>query len=312
MLAQFLDVAQEHLRRGESEWREQIELRDDGIRRVLMCACTELPGDNDSPAGYAIVFDDITTLLQAQREAAWGEVARRLAHEIKNPLTPIQLSAERLRRKYLGTSSGEADLLDRSTHTIIQQVEAMKQMVNAFSEYARTPTMQISRFDVNALITEVSELYAHQEKPLSITLALGQELPQIEADAGRLRQMLHNLLRNSIEATEHQDNARVELTTRKLPGSAAPELIEIRVTDNGPGFATDIVHEAFDPYVTSKPKGTGLGLAIVKKLVEEHGGQISARNREHGGAEIVILLPIAVDASTHATARRHEHRRERA
>ena len=311
LLAQFLDVAQQHLRRGESEWREQIELRDDGIRRVLMCACTELPGDSDSPAGYAIVFDDITTLLQAQREAAWGEVARRLAHEIKNPLTPIQLSAERLRRKYLGGSSGETDLLDRATHTIIQQVEAMKQMVNAFSEYARTPTMQVSRFDLNALITEVSELYAHQEKPLSITLALGQELPQIEADAGRLRQVLHNLMRNSIEATEHQDNARVEIATRRLPGSA-PELIEIRVSDNGPGFASDIVHEAFDPYVTSKPKGTGLGLAIVKKLVEEHGGQITARNREHGGAEIVILLPIAVDASSHATARRHEHRRERA
>jgi len=312
LLSQFLDVAQEHLRRGESEWREQIEIRDDGIRRVLMCACTELPGDSDSPAGYAIVFDDITTLLQAQREAAWGEVARRLAHEIKNPLTPIQLSAERLRRKYLGAASGEADdLLDRATHTIIQQVEAMKQMVNAFSEYARTPTMQVSRFDVNALITEVSELYAHQEKPLSITLALGQELPQIEADAGRLRQVLHNLLRNSIEATEHQDDARVEIATRKVPGGAQ-ELIEIRVTDNGPGFAGDIVHQAFDPYVTSKPKGTGLGLAIVKKLVEEHGGQISARNREHGGAEIVILLPIAVDASNHATARRLEHRRERA
>jgi len=313
LLSQFLDVAQQHLRRGESEWREQIELRDDGIRRVLMCACTELPGENDSPAGYAIVFDDITTLLQAQREAAWGEVARRLAHEIKNPLTPIQLSAERLRRKYLGAPSGEAgDLLDRATHTIIQQVEAMKQMVNAFSEYARTPTMQVSRFDVNALITEVSELYgAHQERPLAITLALGQELPPIEADAGRLRQVLHNLLRNSIEATEHQQNARVEIATRRVPGSA-PELIEIRVTDNGPGFASDIVHQAFDPYVTSKPKGTGLGLAIVKKLVEEHGGQISARNREHGGAEIVILLPIAVDASNHATARRHEHRRERA
>jgi PAS domain S-box-containing protein len=311
LLAQFVDVAEQHLERGESEWREQIELRGDGIRRVLMCACTELPGEGDSAAGYAIVFDDITTLLQAQREAAWGEVARRLAHEIKNPLTPIQLSAERLRRRYLGTASGDSDLLDRATHTIIQQVEAMKQMVNAFSEYARTPTMQVSRFDLNALITEVSELYAHQEKPLSITLALGEELPQIEADAGRLRQVLHNLLRNSIEATEPQNNARVEIATRRVPGNG-PELIEIRVTDNGPGFAAEIVHQAFDPYVTSKPKGTGLGLAIVRKLVEEHGGQITARNREHGGAEIVILLPVAVDSSIHATARRHEHRRERA
>ena len=142
LLAQFLTVSETHLQRGESEWREQIVLRGEGGRRVLMCACTELPGENDTPSGYVIVFDDITALLQAQRDAAWGEVARRLAHEIKNPLTPIQLSAERLRRKYLKAESGEIDLLDRATHTIIQQVEAMKQMVNAFSEYARTPTME--------------------------------------------------------------------------------------------------------------------------------------------------------------------------
>jgi PAS domain S-box-containing protein len=311
LLAQFLEVAQEHLRRGDSEWREQIELREGGNRRVLMCACTGLPGDDDNPSGYAIVFDDITMLLQAQREAAWGEVARRLAHEIKNPLTPIQLSAERLRRKYLKTPSGEVDLLDRATHTIIQQVEAMKQMVNAFSEYARTPTMHVTRFDLNALIREVSELYSHQEKPVAIALALHPELPAIEADAGRLRQVLHNLLRNSIEATEHQEDARVEIATRKVPG-AVPEAIEIKVTDNGPGFSGNIVHQAFDPYVTSKPKGTGLGLAIVRKLVEEHGGQITAANREHGGAEIVILLPITVEETSHAAARRHDHRRERA
>jgi PAS domain S-box-containing protein len=311
LLAQFLDVAQEHLRRGESEWREQIELREGGNRRVLMSACTGLPGDNDDPSGYAIVFEDITTLLQAQREAAWGEVARRLAHEIKNPLTPIQLSAERLRRKYLRSPSGEVDLLDRATHTIIQQVEAMKQMVNAFSEYARTPTMHVTRFDLNGLITEVSELYSHQEKPVSIALALSPEPLQIEADAGRLRQVLHNLFRNSIEAMEHQEDARVEIATRKVPG-VEPEAVEIKVTDNGPGFSGNIVHEAFDPYVTSKPKGTGLGLAIVRKLVEEHGGQITAANREHGGAEIVILLPIAVDEASHAIARRHDHRRERA
>ncbi len=139
LLAQFVAVASAHLQRGDSEWREQIALRGDGARRVLMCACTELPTESGAPGGYVIVFDDITALLQAQRDAAWGEVARRLAHEIKNPLTPIQLSAERLRRKYLKTESGEIDLLDRATHTIIQQVEAMKQMVNAFSEYARTP-----------------------------------------------------------------------------------------------------------------------------------------------------------------------------
>ena len=310
LLEQFVGVAQGHLQGGDREWREQIMLRAEGGRRVLMCACTELPGDTDSPNGYAIVFDDITTLLQAQRDAAWGEVARRLAHEIKNPLTPIQLSAERLRRKYLKPDSGEAELLDRATHTIIQQVEAMKQMVNAFSEYARTPRMEITRVDVNGLITELCDLYAHQEKPLAITLSLSRDLPPIEADAGRLRQVLHNLLRNSLEAMEHQDEARVEVSTRISATDSG--LVEIRVADNGPGFSRDIVHQAFEPYVTSKPKGTGLGLAIVKKLVEEHGGQINARNREQGGAEISILIPIAVDVGGQSFTRRHDHRRERA
>jgi PAS domain S-box-containing protein len=309
LLGQFLAVGASHLQRGETEWREQIVLRGDGGRRVLMCACTELPGDDGTPSGYVIVFDDITTLLQAQRDAAWGEVARRLAHEIKNPLTPIQLSAERLRRKYLKADSND-DLLDRATHTIIQQVEAMKQMVNAFSEYARTPGMELTRFDVNALISEVSELYAHQDRPLSIKLSLAANLPVIEADAGRLRQVLHNLLRNALEAMEHQAEAYVEISTRRVQGADA-DSIEIKVLDNGPGFVSDIVHQAFDPYVTSKPKGTGLGLAIVKKLIEEHGGQISARNREQGGAEISILIPISVDAG-HSTGRRHDHRRERA
>jgi PAS domain S-box-containing protein len=312
LLAQFVAVASAHLQRGESEWREQVALRSDGARRVLMCGCTELPTESGAPGGYVIVFDDITALLQAQRDAAWGEVARRLAHEIKNPLTPIQLSAERLRRKYLKTEGGEIDLLDRATHTIIQQVEAMKEMVNAFSEYARTPSMDVTRLDVNALIAEVSELYgANPEKPLAIKLSLEKDLPRIEADAGRLRQVLHNLLRNAVEATEHQAEAQVGISTRRVHGADA-DLLEIKVVDNGPGFSSDIVHQAFDPYVTSKPKGTGLGLAIVKKLVEEHGGQIAARNGEHGGAEISILIPTSVDAGGGSVNRRQEHRRERA
>ena len=312
LLAQFVAVASAHLQRSDSEWREQVALRSDGARRVLMCACTELPTESGAPGGYVIVFDDITALLQAQRDAAWGEVARRLAHEIKNPLTPIQLSAERLRRKYLKTESGEIDLLDRATHTIIQQVEAMKQMVNAFSEYARTPSMDVTRFDVNALIAEVSELYhANPEKPLAIKLALDKDLPRIEADAGRLRQVLHNLLRNAVEATEHQPEAQVGISTRRVHGLDA-DVVEIKVVDNGPGFSSDIVDQAFDPYVTSKPKGTGLGLAIVKKLVEEHGGHITARNREQGGAEISILIPTSVDAGGGSVSRRQENRRERA
>jgi nitrogen fixation/metabolism regulation signal transduction histidine kinase len=216
-----------------------------------------------------------------------------------------------MRRRFLASMArDDAEMLQRSTDTIVQQVETMKQMVNAFSEYARTPSMEISRFDVNALIAEVSELYAHQEKPLSITLTLASNLPPIEADAGRLRQVLHNLLRNALEATEHQAEAYVEIATRRIQG-AESDSVEIRVLDNGPGFVADIVHQAFDPYVTSKPKGTGLGLAIVKKLIEEHGGQISARNREQGGAEISILIPLSVDAG-HSIGRRHDHRRERA
>jgi PAS domain S-box-containing protein len=310
LLAQFFSVAAGHLERGDHEWREQVALRGDGGRRVLMCACTALPDEAGGSGGYVIVFDDITALLQAQRDAAWGEVARRLAHEIKNPLTPIQLSAERLRRKYLKAETPEVELLDRATHTIIQQVEAMKQMVNAFSEYARTPSMEVSRFDVNALIAEVSELYAHQEKPLAIKLNLSSDLPLIEADAGRLRQVLHNLMRNALEAMEHQAEAYVEISTRRIQAPDS-DFVEIKVVDNGPGFLSDIVHQAFDPYVTSKPKGTGLGLAIVMKLVEEHGGQIMARNREQGGAEISILVPTSVDSGGHAI-RRQDHRRERA
>ena len=160
LFEQFELACSAHLDAGQTEWREQLVLQSESGRRILMCACTTLSGEDRSPGGFVIVFDDITALLQAQRDAAWGEVARRLAHEIKNPLTPIQLSAERIRRKLLGSmSEGEAQMLDRATHTIVQQVEAMKEMVNAFSEYARAPEMDVSRFDLNQLIAEVAELY---------------------------------------------------------------------------------------------------------------------------------------------------------
>ncbi|MGI9257414.1 MAG: ATP-binding protein [Gammaproteobacteria bacterium] len=313
LLEQFLSVSRSHLDRGDFEWREQIVLRGEVGRRVLMCACTALSGEREDPGGYIVVFDDITALLQAQRDAAWGEVARRLAHEIKNPLTPIQLSAERLRRRYLGAHYADAELMDRATHTIIQQVEAMKEMVDAFSEYARAPDMDLSRFDLNALISEVAELYRHREEPLSLALDLDGSLPRVEADEGRMRQVLHNLIGNALEAMEQQPEERIEITTQHTHMHGA-ELAEIKVVDNGPGFLEDIVDQAFDPYVTSKVKGTGLGLAIVKKMIEEHGGQISARNSERGGAEIVILLPVTREAGDAmlSAVHRHDKRRERA
>jgi nitrogen fixation/metabolism regulation signal transduction histidine kinase len=313
LLSQFLAVARVHLERGDHEWREQIVLRGDIGRRVLMCACTMLSSDDDDPGGYVIVFDDITALLQAQRDAAWGEVARRLAHEIKNPLTPIQLSAERLRRRYLGDDPVDRELLDRATYTIIQQVEAMKEMVNAFSEYARTPDMDLSRFDLNELVREVAELYRHRDLPLFLTLDLDASLPPVSADAGRMRQVFHNLIRNALEAMEHQPEERLEISTRHKPAGDA-DLVEITVADNGPGFASEIVDQIFDPYVTSKPKGTGLGLAIVKKLVEEHGGQIRAHNGERGGAVVSILLPISGEAGDAGAtgSRRPDKRRQHA
>ncbi|MGE4657588.1 MAG: ATP-binding protein [Gammaproteobacteria bacterium] len=312
LLAEFLAVNASHLEQGESEWREQIIEKGEGSRRVLMCVCTALPSEGNSPSGYVVVFDEITALLQAQRDAAWGEVARRLAHEIKNPLTPIQLSAERLRRRYLPDQSLDSELLNRATRTIIQQVESMKEMVNAFSEYARTPKMELSRFNLNDLLTEVTELYKHQDGLLEINLSLDKDLPFVEADPGRMRQVFHNLIRNALEALEHQSDSRVDISTRHV--KAELDAAEIKVSDNGPGFHHDIVGQAFEPYVTSKAKGTGLGLAIVKKLVDEHGGQITARNGEQGGAEISILLPIirkAADAIS-SRERRQENWREHA
>ena len=314
LLEQFVDVARVHLDAGETEWREQIVLRGEVGRRVLSCACTTLPSDGDSPPGYVVVFDDITALLQAQRDAAWGEVARRLAHEIKNPLTPIQLSAERLRRKYLGSmDEDEAQILDRATHTIVQQVEAMKEMVNAFSDYARAPDMDFGRFNLDSLVSEVVDLYRAQDSGVDIVVTSDPTMPLIDADIGRVRQILHNLVRNAIEALENTAEGRVEVQVcaAEIDGI---EIAQIRVEDNGPGFQTGSVSQVFDPYVTTKPKGTGLGLAIVKKLVEEHMGTIRAENRKEGGALISIRLPMneaAREAMISKAPGRSEIRRER-
>jgi len=292
LLEQFVDVACVHLDEGETEWREQIVLRGEIGRRVLTCACTTLPGDKNNAAGYVIVFDDITALLQAQRDAAWGEVARRLAHEIKNPLTPIQLSAERMRRKYLNTmDEEEAKVLDRSTHTIVQQVEAMKEMVNAFSDYARAPDMDITRFDLDKLAHEIVDLYRTQARDVELILTSDPTMPLIDGDMGRVRQILHNLIRNAVEALEGTEDGRIDVQISAAEIDAI-EVVQIRVEDNGPGFKTGSVSQIFDPYVTTKPKGTGLGLAIVKKLVEEHVGSIVAKNRIDGGAMISIRLPL--------------------
>ena len=313
LFRQFLAAVKSRLGALVLDWREQIELSADSGKRVLMCACTALPNDIGGAAGVVLVFDDITTLLQAQRDAAWGEVARRLAHEIKNPLTPIQLSAERMRRRFLGSMNAQdAQILERATHTIVAQVDAMKQMVNAFSEYARAPDMQIARFDLNQLITEVVDLYRAQESGAELRLLLDPHLPDVPADRVRIRQILNNLLTNSIEALEGKPGARVDIETHIAEDGGKP-VAAIVVTDNGPGFQRDLIGTVFDPYVTSKPKGTGLGLAIVKKIVEEHGGRIEADNRRTGGARVRILLPLSESgrAAGAREPRKGELRRER-
>jgi nitrogen fixation/metabolism regulation signal transduction histidine kinase len=335
--SQFVAALVVRFAAGREEWREQIDLDGPSGHRALMCACTPLPASGAAPTesaeveprpgeaeasmsagmdrGYVIVFDDITALLQAQRDAAWGEVARRLAHEIKNPLTPIQLSAERMRRRFLASMArDDAEMLQRSTDTIVQQVETMKQMVNAFSEYARAPDMKIARFDLNGLASEVADLYRSQDSRIEIRLDLASTAPIIEADRGRVRQILNNLLVNALEALESLQHSAalrggaspaaiggaaasaggpswVEIATRLEPSGDAEQAV-ITVSDNGPGFQRELLARVFDPYVTSKPKGTGLGLAIVKKIVEEHGGRIDADNRPGGGARVRIVLPI--------------------
>ena len=309
---QFLAAVKQKLGAEEHDWREQIDLLSDSGKRVLMCACTELPNETGR-SGVVLVFDDITTLLQAQRDAAWGEVARRLAHEIKNPLTPIQLSAERIQRKFSGSMNPEdAKVLERATHTIVAQVEAMKQMVNAFSEYARAPDMHFSRFDLNQLITEVVDLYRVQASAAELKLALSATLPLVSADRIRIRQILNNLVTNSIEALEGRTGACVEIETH-VTEDGPKQVAAIVVTDNGPGFQRDLIGTVFDPYVTSKPKGTGLGLAIVKKIVEEHGGRIEADNHRLGGARVRILLPLGENprSTSGREPRKGEHRRER-
>ena len=276
-----------------------------------MCASTPLPGeaDGEAPGGFVLVFDDITLMLQAQREAAWGEVARRLAHEIKNPLTPIRLSAERMRHKLLPSmNERDAQLLDRGTETIVQQVEAMKEMVNAFSEYARAPRFEMAEVNLNQLVTEVIDLYRAQVvgRGLTLEVRLAPEVTRLVGDRGRLRQLLHNLLTNAVEALEGKPGGSITVATRLVQRNGE-DVVEIVVEDNGPGFQRDLIGQVFDPYVTTKPRGTGLGLAIVRKIVEEHGGHVEADNRTDGGALVRVELPL--NETTRAQAAQREVRR---
>jgi nitrogen fixation/metabolism regulation signal transduction histidine kinase len=280
----------EAFRERGPEWQRQFEFEDiDGVPQTLLLRGSTLP--DVGGGGYVVVFDDISQLISAQRSIAWGEVARRLAHEIKNPLTPIRLSAERLQLK-LAERLDDAgrDMLNRSIATIVNQVEAMKHMVNDFRDYAKTPPPTLAPLDLNALARELFHLYEADAALLKADLAA--DLPLVLADGSQLRQVLHNLIKNAREAlADHPPVSglpRVTVTTRRDERRAI-----LTVSDNGPGFGAQILPRACEPYVTSKAKGTGLGLAIVRKIVEDHKGELRLANREGGGAEVTVKLPLA-------------------
>lgn len=270
---------------ARGEWERQVTREADGSQQVLLVRGTRLP--RGTGGGFVVVFDDITGLMQAQRAAAWGEVARRMAHEVKNPLTPIRLSAERLRAKLSDRiAPQEAEVLERATHTIIEQVDAMKRMVNAFSDYARAPEPELRSLDVNQVVREVLALYeAHR---VGIRQELAPALPPVRGDRAKLRQVIHNLVQNAEDAVESADSPSIVVATE-----AAAEGVKLRVQDNGCGFAEHILARAFEPYVTTKPRGTGLGLAIVRKIVEEHQGMIEIEKQQPQGTCVSVTLPAA-------------------
>ncbi len=270
---------------GGKAWEKQIEFLGKSGERTLLVRGTRLPANIDS--GYIVVFDDITHLMQAQRDAAWGEVARRLAHEIKNPLTPIQLAAERLQHKLAShLDAADAALLSRATHTIVNQVGALKSMVDDFAEYARTSRMNPQVLDLNGLIREVLVLY--ETMGARISLELDAALPKINGDVKLLRQVLHNLIQNALDALAEVSNPSVLIKTEQNESG-----IRLSISDNGSGFSDALLSRVFEPYVTTKPKGTGLGLAIVKRIVEEHQGRIQVANMKPRGANVTIQLPLA-------------------
>ena len=292
------EIAATFERAGSGQWERQVERPLQGRTQLLLLRGTRLPAGAEG--GSVVVFDDITHLAQAQRAAAWAEVARRLAHEIRNPLTPIQLSAERLQVKLAGRLAGaDAEMLERSTQTIVNQVAALKSMVDAFSQYARTPEPSMRELDLNALTREVLTLY---ESSLGgvVRLELAAQLPVVVGDAAQLRQVIHNLLQNSQDALAETREPRITIASGAENGA-----VRLSVTDNGCGFPEAVMQRVFEPYVTTKPRGTGLGLAIVKKIVEEHGGTVAIANVAPGGARVTIELPATApqDAASRPAAR---------
>jgi nitrogen fixation/metabolism regulation signal transduction histidine kinase len=303
---QFDEYMDERRQHGLDHWQQSFELNaaQPGSPQhaiTLVGRGAEMPSDAPGKGARLLVFDDISEIVSAQRAQAWGEVARRLAHEIKNPLTPIQLSAERLEMKLAGKlADPERAILNKSVHTIVDQVDAMKRLVNEFRDYARLPAAQLKPVDLNALVTEVLQLYAREGEHgeaashVPIHASLDSQCPKIMADNQQLRQVLHNLLQNAQDATEGRAEREVTVRTQ---WNEAGKRVRLMVQDTGSGFPDHILKRAFEPYVTTKAKGTGLGLAVVKKIADEHGARVDLKNRvEDGtvqGAQVSLSFAVA-------------------
>jgi nitrogen fixation/metabolism regulation signal transduction histidine kinase len=294
-LGPFIAAIKHQTGRGKTEWQQEIRIEKPDAPLVLLMRGSRLPmaalpGETISH-GHVIVFDDVTVLNQAQRDAAWAEVARRLAHEVKNPLTPIRLAAERLQMK-LGDKLEAADreMLDRASNTIVTQVEALRTLVDAFGDYAQEPVLSRASIRLDNLVREVVALYQQGDSRLQFKLELSPGPEGLAADSGRLRQMLHNLIRNAKEAgggapvTVHVSSEVVETEHNSW--------INLKLHDDGPGFPAMVLDKPFEPYVTNKSSGSGLGLAICRKIITEHNGKISISNPREGGAQVRIQLPL--------------------
>lgn len=292
-LLPLFDILRKRRQTGGGDWRKEIQIVRPGNNLVLVCRGSDLPRET---GGQVVVFDDVTVLDQAQREAAWAEVARRLAHEVKNPLTPIQLAAERLQYKLEAVlEPDQRELLTKATTTIRAQVDTLKRLVDAFGDYARPVALKLEPLALESLINEVQDLYSAGSVPIGFEVEVEPGTPRALVDTGRLRQVLLNLVRNAQEA---HPEGRPELSIRLAPEQreeSAGVLLVIR--DNGPGFAAEVLERIFEPYVTTKPRGTGLGLAIVRRIIDDHGGDIRVGNRAEGGAEVRIWLPAEVEAA---------------
>lgn len=302
-LAALFDEVERRIERGGDAWRQEIKLERADTALALVCRGSTLPGEGSAhddradahPAGYVVVFDDVTQLDQAQRQAAWAELAQRLAHEVKNPLTPIRLAAERLQMRLEPALDDERRaLLDRATRTIIHQVDALREMVDAFGDYTRPGVARREPLDVAGLVRDVVELWTTGDSGVSVELELDTEAGQPLGDPGQFRQILNNLIQNAREA--HPDGQPRLHIRSVVQRRDERDWLVLEVVDDGPGFDPELLERVFEPYASTKPRGTGLGLAIVERIIDSMGGRIRAENAPEGGARLTLELPVAPPA----------------